>query len=186
MTSVFFVPLLAFANRVRGGLFGKAPIRWLFIVSIILGIILTVLYNYIVGFAWGAAFTIWGVRGWGRWYDLGRLPENYNRPGPPVKGSFEWNIEWIAKYFPRFGGRIHKDHWCLFVRHLIIVLALLVPSILTGPSWLFLLGFPSAILFVLMYEIGWQLYDRKYTKEPTAIGEWLTGVIWGILLVIAL
>jgi len=176
------VPVMAFANRVRGGLFGDAPVRWLFIVSAVMAAGLGVVYGWGVGAAWGVAFTLWGLRGWGRWYDLGRLPEGYARPGPAAPWSFEWCIEHLAEPLPLLGGGLHKDHWCLILRHLLIVPALCIPAYTVGPVWIWLTGGMAAGLIVTGYEVGWQLYERGYTREPTGIGEWLAGAVWGVLI----
>jgi hypothetical protein len=186
VTALALIPFLAFLNRVRGGLLGIGPARWLYVVSGVLAVALTLAYGWRFGLGWGLAYLAWGAPGWGRWYDLGRLPENYMRPSPPEPGTYHYAFEWIAKRMPGFSGRLHKDHWALLIRHLLIVPCLAIPGYLTGEWWLVWAGFPAAFLIVASYEIGWRLHAAGKTSGPTGIGEWLTGLVWGGLIYITL
>lgn len=169
--------LLAVLNRARGGLFGAGffGVRWLYVVSGVLAAALTLAYGWRFGLGWGLAFLAWGSPPWGRWYDLGRLPENYARSGPPKEWSYEWAVERLS------GG---SDHVRLFLRHLVLVPALAAPALLLGAHWLPLIGIPAAALLVGSYEAGWQLCERGITRadKPINNAEWFAGLIWGGLI----
>lgn len=168
-------PFLGIVNRIRGGMLGAGPVRWLYVVSVLIGLVLGLVYGWRFGLGWSIAYLAWGSLPWGRWYDLGRLPENYARPGLPAKWSYEWAVE-------RLAGQ--SDHARLFLRHLVLVPALAAPALLLNAYWLPLIGIPAAALMVGAYEAGWQLVERGITRadKPIDNAEWLAGFIWGALI----
>lgn len=175
MMALALIPLMALANRVRGGLFGAriARARPLYVIALGLAIALGAYMGWRHGLGWGLAYLAWGAPAWGRWYDLGRLPDDAYRDGPPAKWTYQWAI-----------GLLPNDHWRLFTRHLFIAPALCLPALLAGPVWLPLAGIVAAALIVGCYEIGWRLYERNLVREPTNLAEWLAGAVWGALILL--
>lgn len=101
----------------------------------------------------GGCYLAWSFLPWGRWYDLGRLPDDFVARKP---NDFEILI-----------GRLPNDHVRFTVRNLI---ALLPAAALMSPLMLLLAPAQTAA-----YEIGW----RTTPRVPTVTGEWITGALWG-------
>ncbi len=160
MTYEFLViPACALLNRVRGtdwlkriGLPGHGR---LYVSPIIAGL------AYLIGSSpWiGLVYFVWSLFPWGRWQDLGRLPEGFGREGIEPD-AFEKIINALS-----FGS----DHVALLLRH---SLALPVAYFL----WPWGLLFPP--LAVLSYELGW----RVTPKAPILTAELLTGALWGVMI----
>lgn len=110
----------------------------------------------------GLAFLAWGILEWGRWFDLGRLPDGWAREGIEMT-VFEKAVTKVS-----FGS----DHVAMLWRHLVGVPGL---YLLVGPM---ALVFPFAV--VAVYELNHQLLDRKVYDDNSGIhlAELLTGVIW--------
>jgi hypothetical protein len=154
---LLILPLCALLNRVRGtdwlnrlGLPGHARLY---------------VSPAIAALAWaahsspwlGAIYLVWSWPPWGRWFDLGRLPEGYAHPVPD---AFERAIEACS-----FGS----DYVALLIRH---SLALPVAYFV----WPWGLLFPP--LAVGAYELGW----RVTPQAPILTAELLVGVLWGGLI----
>jgi hypothetical protein len=104
----------------------------------------------------GAIYLLWSLPAWGRWQDLGRLPDDFGREG--VKPDlFERLIDACS-----FGS----DYVALFLRH---SLALPVAYFV----WPWGLAFP--LLAVGAYELGW----RVTPKAPILTAELIVGAAWG-------
>jgi hypothetical protein len=107
----------------------------------------------------GAVYLLWSLPAWGRWQDLGRLPDDFAREG--VKPDlFERLIEACS-----FGS----DYVALFLRH---SLALPVAYFV----WPWGLAFP--FVAVGAYELGW----RVTPKAPILTAELIVGALWGALI----
>ena len=153
MISALIVLACAVLNRARGDdrwMMGKLPGRALYYVAPAVGL---------VAWDWrfALAYLAWALPAWSRWFDLGRLADDFNREG--IKPSpFETFIERIS-----FGS----DYLAFLWRH-----ALVVPLLwwLVGP-WA--LAFPLVVLAV--YELAWRLRPRN----PIILAELLTGALWG-------
>jgi len=124
--------------------------------------------------AFGLAYLIWGTPGWGRWFDLGRMPKDFNREG--IEPSpLEVFINMIS-----FGS----DHVALFFRHfLMIVPGLLILGYSLNQVNLVAISVLFGAWVVLSYEIGWQVQENVNKRiNPILIGELLTGAVWGAML----
>lgn len=102
----------------------------------------------------GVSYLVWSILPHGRWYDLGRLPDNFVGRKP---SDFEILV-----------GRLPNDHARFLTRNLI---GLLPAMVLLHPAFAFLAVWQSA-----SYEIGWTVT----AKSPITIGEVLTGIGWGL------
>lgn len=102
----------------------------------------------------GLCFLAWSWLPWGRWFDLGRMPDNYVERKP---NDFEILI-----------NRLPNDHVRFTVRNLI---GLIPAAALISPLFLLLAPAQTAA-----YEAGWRITP----KAPTVTGEWLTGALWGL------
>jgi hypothetical protein len=114
---------------------------------------------YAAGFA--AAYFFWSLFAWGRWFDLNRLPEGFNREGDKPD-ALEGAIMSLTR----------DDYVALFIRH---CLALPVAYL----AWPFGLAFP--FLAVAAYEVGW----RVKPMWAVLIGEVIVGTVWGALIIAA-
>jgi hypothetical protein len=156
-------------NRFRGsGLvegFGKAGAAIMF--GLLALLLFWPLWQWAV--AAGLCYLFWAIWGWGRWFDLGRLPEDWNRQGEKVS-TFDKTINMLS---------FDNDYIALFIRH---AFGMLPAGILLawqcGFNWLVVIPVFSAAA-VACYEIGWRITD----KRPIEWAEVLVGLVWGILLV---
>src|SRR4051812_41918117 len=83
ITFVFAVMACPAINRLRGSGIMEAQglSRSLYWAALAFGLLAFVLaWDWRFGLAAGLCYAFWGVFGWGRWIDLGRLPEGWNRP----------------------------------------------------------------------------------------------------------
>lgn len=159
MIELLVIPACALLNRVRGTDFlknlGLPGHGRLYVSPVIAGL------AYLVGASpWiGLVYFVWSLMPWGRWFDLGRLPDDFGRENKPPD-AFERVINKIS-----FGN----DHVALLLRH---SLALPVAYFV----WPWGLLFPP--LALAAYEIGWLVTP----KAPILTAELLTGALWGALI----
>lgn len=170
MTFALLVLALIAVNRARGDDRWKPswlPGRALFYAAGAVGLVSLLVAPPLLAIAWALTYLVWGLPPWGRWYDLGRLPDDFGRHSPP--NLFE---RWVAEL------AAGVDHTALFLRHFAIVPGLLLVASLVEAWWLPLIGIPFAVVVVLAYETGWRLWP----KQPILLAELLTGAIWGALI----
>ena len=156
----YFILTLAAINRARGGgcpFFSRLPGHTRFYAAALVAA---------VSFPWkgpldaalvGLCFLAWSWLPWARWYDLGALDGEPNRPET-------WLEAWIAKI--SFG----QDAIAFTLRNL---LALVPAAILLSPAFLLLAPFQTAA-----YGLGWRL-DRA---QAIRLAEYLTGAVWGVFI----
>lgn len=172
MKLLLLVGLLSAINRMRGDDTWKPawlPGRALFYASGAVALLALLAWPPVIALVWGLTYLVWGFPAWGRWFDLGRLPDGFARwdvkPDP-----FERIINAIS-----FGN----DHAALFGRHLLMILpGLALLGFLLGVGWLPTLAVPFALAALLSYEAGW-LYTPK---SPIRTAELLTGGVWGLMI----
>jgi len=117
----------------------------------------------------GICYLFWAIWGWGRWFDLERLPEDWNRTDGDIS-TFDMIINTLG---------LGNDYLALFIRHAWgMVPAGLLLGWFCGPAWLQVIP-AFAVAAVGCYEIGWRITD----KRPIEVAEVLVGLVWGILLV---
>jgi hypothetical protein len=156
---LLIIPTCAALNRVRGtdtlkglGLPGHGR---LYVSPVIAGL------AWLAGSSpWiGAIYLLWSLPAWGRWQDLGRLPDDFAREG--VKpDAFEAVINKLS-----FGS----DYVALFLRH-----SLGTPVAYFVWPW----GLAFPFLAVGAYELGW----RVTPKAPILTAELIVGAVWGGLI----
>lgn len=167
---ILLILIAAALNRARGDaswMPSWLPGRALYYASAGIGLASLLFYDARIALAWGIAFLIWGTPAWGRWFDLGRLPDGYARPDDG--STFE---QWITEL-----ANGH-DHVAFFLRQLLIVPGLLIVAFGLGSWWplAFALPFAGAVLGV--YELGWRLTPAA----PIRTAELFTGALWGVLI----
>jgi hypothetical protein len=173
--NILLVVLCAALNRARGdarwmpawlpgrALWYAAPAiglaAWLFGASIFTAIAAT------------GAYLFWALWEWGRWLDLGRHPEGYNRDGvePTI---LERTIGALS-----FGS----DHAALFLRHLLILPGLVALFWGAGLIWPVALAIAFAAAVVAIHEAAW----RFIPTYPIPAAEIATGALWGLLIIAA-
>jgi hypothetical protein len=131
-----------------------------------------VLWDWRAGIAAALCFLFWGAFSWGRWFDLGRLPDDWNREEGEMS-SFDKVIEAVS---------FDNDHLALLARH---AFGILPAALLLGwwCGWEWLAVIPAfAALVVGCYEIAWQVTKSKTIE----VAEVLTGLVWGGLLLAVL
>jgi len=122
--------------------------------------------------AFGLSYFLWRVLAWGRWFDLGRMPDGFNRVGIEP--------EPYAKIIIKLSGG--SDHLALFLRHLMVVPGLVLVGWLLSDWWTGLVAGPVfALALTLAYEAGWRLSS----KNPIMTAELICGALWGLLIVSA-
>jgi hypothetical protein len=159
--AAFVVALMAL-NRVRGGgLYGdRLPGHPRFYVAPAVALLYWPLAGGPNAVAAGVGFLVWSWLPWGRWYDLGRIPEGYMGAIRPPSAFERW-----------VNGIAPNDYLAFTLRN---VLGLLLAAILLHPAVLLLAGVQLAA-----YEAGWRLWPAT----PISLGEGLTGMGWGVALV---
>lgn len=159
MTLAALVAACAALNRFRGGGLGadRLPGHPRFYVSAAIGLLtFALLGGPLAAAAAAASYLCWSILPHGRWYDLGRLPDDFVARKP---NDFEILI-----------NRLPNDHVRFTARN---TLGLLPGAALLSPFLLVL-----APLQTLAYEFGWRVTPRV----PTVTGEWITGGLWGAFL----
>lgn len=161
---------LAFLNRCRGDdtwMPSWVRGRPLYYVSPVVGLIALAFNRWEVAAAFAAGYFLWGTDAWGRWFDLGRLPD----PGPerPPSLTERW-IEAIS-----FG----HDHVALAWRHFGGILPFSVfMALLQGSLFPLYLAPVFAIAVVGAYEMAW----RFRPASPIICAEYTVGCFWGIMI----
>lgn len=119
----------------------------------------------------GLAYLLWGVWPHGRWFDLGRHPDGYNRDGiePTI---FELAIGALS-----FGS----DHVALFLRHLMVLPGIILLFLGANFLWPLALSVAFAAIVVAIYEAAW----RFIPTYPIPVAEAATGALWGLLILAA-
>ena len=174
MTFVF-VALCAALNRARGDdrwMPAWLPGRALWYVAPAIGLVAFV--------ATGAAFTavaaalaylFWALWAWGRWFDLHRHPDGYNRDGEQ------------PSIIERAIGALSSgsDHVALFWRHLLILPGLILVFWGASLLWPLALAIAFAAAAVAIHEAAW----RWVPAYPIPVAEVATGALWGLLILSA-
>lgn len=146
------------------------PGRPLYYVAPVVGLLALFVLPPLAAAAFGLAYLIWGTLAWGRWYDLGRMPDNYNRVGQDLD-PYEAIVEKLS-----WGS----DHVAMIWRHLMIAPGLALVGFAIGDYSVLFLAPVFAGFVVMAYETAWQ----NDPAEPILSAEIFTGVIWGLLLII--
>ncbi len=155
MIDAILVPALSAINRFRGG--GLCADRLpghprLYAAALVAAVSFLAVGPFDAALV-GLCFLAWSWLPHGRWFDLGRMPDDYVERKP---SDFEIII-----------GRLPNDHARFTMRNLVG----LIPAIaFLNPLFLLLAPLQTAA-----YEIGW----RVTPKTPTVTGEWITGALWG-------
>ncbi len=212
---LLIIPFFILINRLRGlpppEFIQKIGIRMLFVsliaIFLFLGGItyittLDLTTSLTFAITWTLIFLGWGLLGWGRWFDLGRLPENWNRKNLPPEPP---KIIWIWKFIPLpvidpdwvfelpaktlkipFGWAF--DYITLSNRMLVLIplVSLAVYLGIFSVYFLFVVGI-AAMIMPLCYEIAW-IVREKYKKDTDVLelGEYLVGLVWGHMVLLSL
>jgi hypothetical protein len=170
-------------NRFRGGGFysDKIPVKALWMAAPMIGGLAYVFHTpYMAGF-FALAYLAWALLPWGLWYDHGRLVL-HNRS----YSKYEEGVEAISnKICTMFKSQSLWAHDLIshFIRHLMMIPAMAILAFWSGNLMYLYLAIPLAFLVVLLYEIGWILYDKGIVDNPIEIAELLVGLTWGVLIV---
>lgn len=154
----YFILTLAAINRMRGGgcaFFNRLPGHTRLYAAALVAAVSVVWKGPLDGALVGLCFLAWSFPPWGRWYDLGALDDEPNRPET-------WFEAWIKKF--AFG----EDAVAFTLRNLV---ALMPAAILLSPAFVLLAPFITAA-----YGLGWKL-DRA---RAIRLAEYLTGALWGV------
>lgn len=170
MKFAILILLATVLNRLRGDaswMPSWLPGRALYYVSAAIGLASLLLFEPRIALAWSLAYLIWGSPAWGRWFDLGRLPDGYARNDDGSKFE-QWITELAAGH----------DHIAFFLRQLIIVPGLWLVGFGLGSWWPLIFALPFALAVLGAYELGW----RVSPKAPIRTAELFTGALWGVLI----
>jgi hypothetical protein len=209
------VPFFILINRLRGlypfewvkilglrMLFISIPLIFLFLFGLEYYVTKELYDSFLFSLSWSLIFLGWGLFGWGRWFDLGRLAENWNRKGLPptppklvylfkyipfIKIDPDWVFELPAKLL-RIPYGWAFDYISLSNRMFMLLPLITIPIYFNIFS-IFILPIAAAICLImpLCYEIAWQVRER-YKKDTDIIelGEYLVGLLWGHLVLFSL
>jgi hypothetical protein len=165
MINLFLIPVFAVLNAYRGGGFFAEQSRKIvkihprFQVTIIMFAILCFVTTPIVSGTVSLCYLISNLNGWGRWYDLGRLPEEEPRDG------------FMEKYI----DKLPNDHFRFLARHFY---GLIPAYILLSPIFLLM-----PFLIVACYEVAWREYENLNAIRPA---EYAVGALWGLFIFLLL
>lgn len=171
-------------NRFRGGGFwaDKIPIKGLWMAAPLIGGLVFWFHGLYLALAFIAAYILWAIAPWGFWFDLGRLQFEPDR----AQGKYELFIEDISlKIMKMFGLKTFRaqDTICMILRHLNIVPAMLIVSLVASNFLYLIVSIPLAFVIVACYEFSWILWENGKVDNPIEIAEILVGVLWGLLIV---
>ena len=183
LLNIAFIFVMSILNRIRGGglyigeLFdnenpNKLPGRSLYLVALLLApLTYFISHDVIISFIIAVGFLIWGSAPWGHLFGLGRFS-----PDRPIS-KFEQILLKMA-----FGN----VYLALFYRHLLVLPLLVAVSLYISSYWYIAYVPIFSALVVLSYEFGWRIYSKlpEKMKNPILIGELLTGMIWGGLIIL--
>lgn len=182
MLEFITIILLALLNRMRGddtwmrgaSVSGELAPQWLpgrslYYVAIAIGAWSLWFLPWQAAILFGLAYLVWGVMAWGRWFDLGRLPDGFSREDIGLD-VYEKMIEAVV------GG---NDHAAFFLRQLMVLPGLASLSWWFNAWHLTILAVPFAAVVLCLYEFAWR--DKPEAAVPMA--EWMTGVTWALLLI---
>jgi hypothetical protein len=157
-------------NRVRGTTWDWLPGRNLYFVAPLLGAIAGYhTHSWQIGLAFCLTYLVWASGPWGRWFDLGRLSPDYNRPGIPLN-LYERAIQAVAGT---------SDHRCLALRHMVGAFpGFTALALLEGVPLAAGLAIPFGLVVMAFYETAW----RVRPSEPIIVAEVLTGLLWGAII----
>lgn len=155
-------------NRARGDdrwMPSWLPGRPLWYVAPAIGSLALLVASWQAALAATAAYLFWGIWPWGRWFDLGRLPDSYARIARP--DPFERAIQALA-----FGS----DHLALLFRHVMATPGLMLVGLASGWPQGLQLGLPLVVPVAITaaYELAWRLNP----SNPIWLAELATGAIW--------
>lgn len=159
----------AVINRFRGGGFwaDKVPGRPLFPAAVLMGLLeLTT----VGGTKWSSlivalGYLIWGLPGWGQWYDFQHL-ETYRLPQP-----------WEERLFRLAGD---SDGLAFFLRMSLVMPCFIALAILASSLVPLLVGVTLMAMITSAYAMAWFINDWGWTKQPIMVAELLAGAAWGI------
>ena len=165
--------LMGILNRVRGGgLYGHLiPFKALYAVAPCVGLVaLLAGHPWTVSLTFAIAYLLWALPAWGRWFDLGYLPDNYGRDPDHYADPLE---RWIDK-------RSGDDLEAMILRHGIMgsLAMFLVFIVALNPFYLVLVPV-LPWLIVNSYVMAW-----RHAEPDMAIpaAEILTGMSWGVVI----
>lgn len=165
------IPFFVLANIARAGgiqFINTLPSRQLYWASVLIGLLAYSMFSPFIGVVSMIGYLIWGVLGWGLWFDLHRNDED-NAIDPRNDRFFESLVNKVS-----FGN----DYVALFLRHAIFVIPFLsVMSLEMANYWPIFLSFPFGMISVFGYE----MYHRTGGKWP--LGEITGGILWWCLVV---
>lgn len=161
------IPILSLLNMYRGGAwFAEQSKKYVklhprYQVTIILFLVLLLFVSVTNAAIFSGCYLISNIGAWGRWFDLGRLPDDFVTRNP----------NWLEKII----GKLPNDHLRFLVRHYLFMIPAII---LISPIFIFL---PP--LIVLAYEIGWRYHG---TGKAIRTGEAITGSLWGLFFAIVI
>lgn len=171
MKYLFIILACSMLNRARGDdrwMGGWLRGRPLFYVAPAIGLLSYLLHPWQVSLAFALTYLFWGTFAWGRWFDLGRLPDGYNRVGiepTPIERVIE---------------RLSNNDWeAMAIRHSFAVPGLIVICFMSLNLWLLPVAFVFGITVTALYEIAWTIRPNN----PIIYAELMTGAFWGTLIV---
>jgi hypothetical protein len=172
--SLVIVAACTLLNRASGDDTWMKPLRLrgrpLWYTAPVLAGYASLLHTWPIWLAFGVTYLVWRVNAWGRWYDLGRMPDGWNRIG--VEPSpFERIITAIS---------CGSDHLAFFWRNaLMLIPGFILIAWLIGMWSVVPFAFVFALLIVGVYELAW----RTRPNNPIIYAELTTGLLWGLLIV---
>lgn len=171
MNYALLILLCAVINRLRGDgswLPDPLPGRALYYCAALVGGASLLVADPRPALAWALAYLIWGSFAWGRWFDLGRLPDNHGRDAP-AKG--------LEGFIDKLGRG--NDHYAFLIRQVLFLVPALALVSVAIMSWVpLVLSTPFALAILGAYELGWRLTP----KQPILTAEVITGALWGALI----
>lgn len=155
----------AILNLVRGGAFGadRLPGHPRYLAAAAFAVVALLEVAPLEAAAFGLSFLAWAWLPWGRWFDLGRMPDDYVDQVRP------------ANWFEKTLGLLPSDRLRFTARNLV---GLLPAAFMIGPP---LAWCAIALLQTAAYELAWRLYPAA----PIRRAEFIVGAMWGGALIAA-
>lgn len=175
----FFSPFVfGLLNRIRGGGFGGQllPGRPLFWVTPAVALLASYLVGLYAGAIFATIYLIWAAPPWGRWFTFGRIDT-----GREITTIERW-IEYIPSKI--FSDPFKFNFACFSLRNFIFLLPIAAMYYFIANIWLLVAVPVMAVAITILYATSWFIWDDKDERQSIQTAEILTGILWGIVLIL--
>ena len=178
--SLIFMGILAFLNRAAGSNLYHLKDKWNLSGKAVLWVLPFVFaatcywYEWQIALIWTMTFWVWRIPAWGRWIDLGTMPDDFNRE--------DEEPSWYEAIINRLS--FGYDAVALFWRHFLTLIPGFVALYMVSAS-LYVWAMP-VFAFLLMSAYAWAKGILYPKHEYIWLAELVSGVLWGGMILMSI